>query len=102
MTFCLGIKVQQGLVALVDTQIVRGSERLSKIKITLIKHGTRPLFIMTSGLRSVRDKTVIYLEEQLNAQGYHGRRRYCVIPHQIKALRSETYESDACRLRVAL
>jgi putative proteasome-type protease len=68
MTFCLGIKVRQGLVALADTQIVKGSERLSKIKITLVNHGARPLFIMTSGLRSVRDKTIIYLEEELNSQ----------------------------------
>ena len=78
MTFCLGMKVQQGLVALADTQIVKGSERLSKIKITLVKHGTRPLFIMTSGLRSVRDKTVIYLAEQLKAQSSAYKRLYQV------------------------
>ena len=37
MTFCVGIKVTQGLVALADTQIVKGDERLSKGKLTLIK-----------------------------------------------------------------
>jgi putative proteasome-type protease len=68
MTFCLGIKVKNGLVALADTQIVKGSERLSKGKMALVEHQARPLFIMTSGLRSVRDKAVIYLEEQLNAR----------------------------------
>jgi putative proteasome-type protease len=67
MTFCLGMKVHQGLVALADTQIVKGSERLSKIKITLVNHGAQQLFIMTSGLRSVRDKTVLYLEEALSS-----------------------------------
>ena len=35
MTFCLGIKVAQGLVALADTQVVKGHERLSKTKLTL-------------------------------------------------------------------
>jgi putative proteasome-type protease len=61
------MKVHQGLVALADTQIVKGSERLSKTKTTLVNHGARQLFVMTSGLRSVRDKTLIYLEEALSA-----------------------------------
>ena len=30
MTFCVGIKVEEGVVALADTQIVLGSERISK------------------------------------------------------------------------
>jgi putative proteasome-type protease len=78
MTFCLGMKVQQGLVALADTQIVKGSERLSKIKITLVNHGAQRLFIMTSGLRSVRDKTVMYLEEALRSHGSPYARLYQV------------------------
>jgi putative proteasome-type protease len=65
MTFCLGIKVEQGLIALADTQIVKGSERLSKGKVTLLDNNGQPFFIMTSGLRSVRDKAVIYLNEHL-------------------------------------
>ena len=68
MTFCLGIKVAQGLVALADTQVVKGYERLSKTKLTLITHGARPAFLMTSGLRSVRDKMFVYLEEMLSTQ----------------------------------
>lgn len=65
MTLCLGIRVQEGLVALADTQIVRGSERASKAKLSVHHYFERPIFIMTSGLRSVRDKAVIYLEEML-------------------------------------
>ena len=65
MTFCLGIKLDQGLVALADTQIVKGDERLNRSKLALVQHRAQPLFIMTSGLRSVRDKTVIYFQEQL-------------------------------------
>jgi putative proteasome-type protease len=65
MTFCVGIKVEQGLVALADTQIVKGGERLSKGKLSLVEHRARRLFIMTSGLRSLRDKTIIYLGEKL-------------------------------------
>jgi putative proteasome-type protease len=65
MTFCLGIKVEQGLVALADTRIVKGTEHLSKGKVSLLEHDDRSFFIMTSGLRSVRDKAVIYLTEHL-------------------------------------
>jgi len=68
MTFCLGIKVAQGLVAVADTRVVKGHERLSKTKLTLMTYGARPIFLMTSGLRSVRDKVVTYLEERLSTQ----------------------------------
>lgn len=78
MTFCLGIKIQQGLVALADTQIVKGGERLSKAKVSLVEYYSQSLFIMTSGLRSVRDKTVIYTEEQLKENNETCRRLYQV------------------------
>src|SRR5687768_12359832 len=65
MTFCLGIKVEQGLVALADTHVSKGFERLSKGKVSLLEHDGKVFFIMTSGLRSVRDKAVIYLTEHL-------------------------------------
>ncbi|MGV3486694.1 MAG: proteasome-type protease [Planctomycetaceae bacterium] len=65
MTFCIGIKVRQGIVMLADTQIVRGSEQVNKAKLAVSRHRDASLFTMTSGLRSIRDKTVIYLDEQL-------------------------------------
>lgn len=65
MTFCLAIKVQGGLVALADTRVVKGDETLSKGKLETIQHHERPVFVMTSGLRSVRDKVMIYLKEHL-------------------------------------
>jgi putative proteasome-type protease len=92
MTFCVGIKIEQGLVALADTQIVKGSERLSKGKLALIHHRSQPFFIMTSGLRSVRDKTVIYLEEQLAADAVKCHRLYQVAQtfgEQLRRVRAE-------------
>jgi putative proteasome-type protease len=65
MTFCVGIKVRQGIVMLADTQIVRGSEQVNKAKLAVSRHRDASLLTMTSGLRSIRDKTVIYLDEQL-------------------------------------
>lgn len=65
MTFCLGIKINEGLVALADSRVVKGDERVSKAKLEIIRHGDRPVFVMTSGLRAVRDKAMIYLKERL-------------------------------------
>lgn len=65
MTFCVGIQVQEGIVALADTRIVRGSEQLNKNKLAPLDHANDGLFTMTSGLRSVRDKTLTYLNEEL-------------------------------------
>ena len=65
MTFCVGIKVNDGIVMLADTRIVRGSEQSYKQKLFKFEHADKTLFTMTSGLRSVRDKTLLYIEETL-------------------------------------
>jgi putative proteasome-type protease len=65
LTFCIGIRVRDGIVALADTRIVRGSEQGNKQKLAEFQHKDESLFTMTSGLRSVRDKTLIYVEETL-------------------------------------
>lgn len=68
MTFCLGIEVEEGVVAVADTRIVRGAEHVNKQKIGTVLHGGHTLFTMTSGLRAVRDKTHFYVEEALEHQ----------------------------------
>lgn len=68
MTFGIGIKVREGIVALADTQIVVGSERVSKQKLAALYHANDSMFAMTSGLRSVRDKSLTYLSERLKNQ----------------------------------
>jgi putative proteasome-type protease len=65
LTFCIGIRVRDGIVALADTRIVRGSEQGNKQKLAEFQHKDESLFTMTSGLRSVRDKTLVYVEEML-------------------------------------
>jgi putative proteasome-type protease len=67
MTFCIGIRIDAGLIALADTQIVRGEQVSSKAKLSMFEVGDRRLFLMTSGLRSVRDKAVSRLEDRLAA-----------------------------------
>lgn len=65
MTFCLGMKVQDGLIGIADTRITSGAERITGKKVTLHQHGKHSMFLMTSGLRSARDKAMTYFEEVL-------------------------------------
>ena len=71
MTYCLGIKVKQGLVAIADTRITSGTETSIKKKITIEQKDKFSLFIMTSGLRSVRDKALVYFNELLETTEYN-------------------------------
>ena len=71
MTYCLGVKVRQGLIAIADTRITTGSETTNAKKISLHKQGGNNIFLMTSGLRSVRDKAVTYFEETLEEKAVH-------------------------------
>jgi len=63
MTYCLGIKVKDGLVGIADTRISAGSTTTVKKKVLVLQHSHASIFIMTSGLRSVRDKAVHYFQE---------------------------------------
>ncbi len=65
MTFCVGIKVQGGLIALADGRITAGTQLTSARKISLHGAGENRFLVMTSGLRSVRDKTVADLERRM-------------------------------------
>lgn len=65
MTFCLGINVHEGLVGIADTRITSGNECLTARKVSVYERDGGAMFIMTSGLRSVRDKALTYFEEAL-------------------------------------
>ncbi len=66
MTYCLGIKLKSGLVAIADTRISSGTETTTSKKISIHREEGQSLFLMTSGLRSVRDKAVTYFQEVLD------------------------------------
>ncbi|MGH6946806.1 MAG: peptidase [Kiloniellales bacterium] len=65
MTYCLAIKVQEGLVCLADGRLTAGSQVTNARKLS--QHGSENarFCVMTSGLRSLRDKTIAYLERAL-------------------------------------
>ena len=68
MTFCLAAKVHDGLVGIADTRLTTGSECITARKVSVHAHGHHSLFLMTSGLRSVRDKVVTYFEDALDSE----------------------------------
>ncbi|MBO6783074.1 MAG: peptidase [Alphaproteobacteria bacterium] len=67
MTYCVAIKVKEGVVALADGRLTSGTQVTVGQKITL--HGNREkFFVATSGLRSLRDKTLAYLDRELRGR----------------------------------
>ena len=67
MTFCLGVTVKEGLLGIADTRITSGSEMITARKVSTYRIPTGEFFLMTSGLRSLRDKSLTYFEDQLDA-----------------------------------
>ncbi len=65
MTYCLGIKVRDGLICLSDGRITAGTQVTNARKATLHGPVGAQFCIMTSGLRSLRDKTLAYLDRNL-------------------------------------
>lgn len=63
MTFCLAMKVQDGLVGIADTRVTSGSECITAKKVTVYRGDGWAFFMMTAGLRSVRDKALTYFDE---------------------------------------
>ncbi len=63
MTYCLGIKLKTGFVGISDTRITSGHETTKAKKVFTVNKENHSFFIMTSGLRSVRDKAITYFKE---------------------------------------
>jgi len=66
MTYCLGILSKEGVIALADTRITSGSDTTTSKKIYTVESNKHSYFIMTSGLRSVRDKAITYFGEVID------------------------------------
>lgn len=66
MTFCLGIKLESGLIAIADTRITSGTDVTQARKLSVYQHNHHSMFVMTSGLRSVRDKAITYFDEVID------------------------------------
>ncbi len=92
MTYCLGLKTNEGLIGLADTRITSGTETTTAKKIFTVKKDRHCYFIMTSGLRSVRDKAITYFEEVIEEQDHHFNKLYKAVnkfAEQIKLVARE-------------
>jgi putative proteasome-type protease len=65
MTFCLAVKVKDGLVGIADTRVISGNEVIVAKKVAVYQRPGAALFMMASGLRSVRDKAITYFDEAM-------------------------------------
>jgi putative proteasome-type protease len=79
MTYCLGIKVKEGLVAIADTRVTSGNDVTTKKKLTTLQKDKCSVFIMTSGLRSIRDKAIVYFDELLETDLQQYNKLYKVV-----------------------
>jgi putative proteasome-type protease len=79
MTFCLGITVEQGLIAIADTRLVAGNEYLVARKTASYQGPGFAFFVMTSGLRSLRDKVLLNFEEAFAKESGTRDRLYRVV-----------------------
>ncbi len=80
MTFCLGMKVQEGLVGIADTRVTSGSECITARKVSVYQGDRWSMFLMTSGLRSVRDKALTYFDELMeDPEASHPDRMFKVV-----------------------
>jgi putative proteasome-type protease len=96
MTYCLGIKVRQGFIGIADTRITSGNQTTRAKKVYTINRENHSFFIMTSGLRSVRDKTMTYFKEIIEDRDESFNKLYKAVnafADQVKRVASEDKES---------
>ena len=95
MTYCVAMKVNEGIVALADSLITSGREmtNLRKVSIYSPPHGT--MFVMTSGLRSLRDKTLTYFEKTLGERDEPFERLYEAVNLLAEQVRQVSHEDKA-------
>jgi putative proteasome-type protease len=96
MTYCLGIKLKEGLVAISDTRLTSGSETTTGKKMFVHQKGNHVMFIMTSGLRSVRDKALTYFKEEIEENSEKHNKMYKAVnafANQLRRVSSEDKEA---------
>ncbi len=87
MTFCVAMKIEEGIVAISDSRITSGTEQTLARKVTIHQRENHSLFLMTSGLRSVRDKALTYFEEALDEVDKDFDKLYKAVNHFTEQIR---------------
>src|SRR5215475_6656562 len=102
MTFCLGISVEQGLVGIADTRLVAGNECLVAKKTASYQGPGFAFFVMNSGLRSLRDKILLYFEEAFARESQSRDRLFRVVNLYAQQVRRVADEDAAALARAEL
>ncbi len=92
MSFCLVIRVREGLVGICDTRVISGNECITAHKVTVYQRDRQAFFLMTSGLRSVRDKVLTYFDDHVAQTDQHFDRLYKAVnavAHQLRRVAKE-------------
>ena len=76
MTYCIGIINKEGIIGLADTRITSGNDTTIAKKIYTVNRENHSFFIMTSGLRSVRDKAITYFGEVIDSEDHNFTKLY--------------------------
>jgi len=100
MTYCLGIKTKHGLIGLSDTRITSGSETTTSKKVYTVNKEKHSFFIMTSGLRSVRDKAITYFKEVIDDPTKNFNKLYKAV-NEFGGLVKQVREEDKAQLAEA-
>lgn len=97
MTFCLGLRVKDGLVGIADTLVTSGSECITARKVSIYQGEGWSMFMMTAGLRSVRDKALTYFDELMETSDQPPQNRLFkmanVFAQQIRRVAAEDQDS---------
>ncbi|HUB32179.1 MAG TPA: hypothetical protein VMA31_04085 [Bryobacteraceae bacterium] len=102
MTFCLGIRVAEGLVAIADTRVVAGNECLVARKTASYQGPGFAFFVMNSGLRSLRDKILLYFEEAFARASESRERLFKIVNLYAQQVRRAAEEDDEALRRAEL
>src|SRR5437870_4501969 len=94
MTFCLGITVEQGLIGIADTRVVAGNECLVARKTAGYQGPGFAFFVMNSGLRSLRDKILLYFEEAFAREAAVRDRLFKVVDLYARQVRRVAHEDE--------
>ncbi|MGB3467482.1 MAG: peptidase [Cyclobacteriaceae bacterium] len=98
MTYCLGILNKNGIIGLADTRITSGTDTTTSKKVFTVNRSKHSYFIMTSGLRSVRDKAITYFSEVIEDQDKEFNKLYKAVNKfgdQVKRVADEDKKSLA-------
>ena len=87
MTYCLGISVREGLICLADGRVTSGSQVSIVRKVSLHGPADGQVCIMTSGLRSLRDKTIAYFDQELSCESVTAENMHEVLAIYARSLR---------------